>query len=205
MFFTSLTTAMAFAVSASSPFLAVYSFGAFSCVLVVVNYLSVVIFFPTVVVTYHLYWERYKVRSDLEAKHDQTDPPAFLSKLFSKHEQFLILDPACLPAQCCCCCPRRDVPRATHPSSVPLQKAGSGRRHPVVRFFHGPYFRFITHPVWRWVILVAYAALLAVFIYFASKLQVNQEQVRSGVAPLGAGSLRVRDHPNRRGPAREQL
>ena len=61
MFFTSVTTAMAFAVSATSPFLAVYSFGVFSCILVAVNYISVIIFFPTVIITYHLYWEKYKV------------------------------------------------------------------------------------------------------------------------------------------------
>ena len=60
MMFTSLTTAVAFAVSAASPLLSVSSFGIFSALLIVVNYISVVVFFPTVVIAYHLFWERYR-------------------------------------------------------------------------------------------------------------------------------------------------
>ena len=60
MLFTSFTTAVAFIVSATSTFVVIYSFGVFAGVLVAVNYLSVIIFFPCVVVTYHIYWEKYK-------------------------------------------------------------------------------------------------------------------------------------------------
>ena len=60
MFFTSITTATAFIVSATSPFLGISSFGVFSGVLILVNYLSVIIFVPTVIVTYHVWWEKYK-------------------------------------------------------------------------------------------------------------------------------------------------
>lgn len=57
MFVTSLTTAAAFLASAASPLLGVSSFGVFSGILVIVNYLSVCMYFPSVVVTYHYYWK----------------------------------------------------------------------------------------------------------------------------------------------------
>jgi lipopolysaccharide export system protein LptC len=47
----------------------------------------------------------------------------------------------------------------------------------VVRFFKGPYYRFVTHKIIRWVIIVLFVIKLAVFIYFATKIQVNEEQV----------------------------
>ncbi|KAL4237665.1 hypothetical protein ACF0H5_002379 [Mactra antiquata] len=57
MFFTSLTTTVAFFVSGFSPLLATKSFGVFAGILVIVNYLSVVIYFPTVVILHHLYFK----------------------------------------------------------------------------------------------------------------------------------------------------
>ena len=60
MLWTSLTTAIAFIVSASSPFLAVNTFGVFAGLLVFVNYMSIIIYFPTVVLIYHIYFERFK-------------------------------------------------------------------------------------------------------------------------------------------------
>ena len=57
MLVTSLTTMVAFATSALSPLLAVKSFGVFSAVLVIIDYISVVTFFPTIVVIYHLHFE----------------------------------------------------------------------------------------------------------------------------------------------------
>ena len=130
MLFTSTTTAIAFAISAASPFLGINSFGVFACILIIVNYLSVIIFFPCVVVTYHLWWEKYK---------------------------------------CCCCCERKSMI-----STVPDD---GHRKNIIVRFFSGPYYRFITHKVGRWFILLFFAVLLSVSIYFASTLKVNEEQV----------------------------
>ncbi|XP_064600617.1 protein dispatched homolog 3-like [Liolophura sinensis] len=54
MLATSLTTMAAFLVSGLSPLLAVSTFGIFSGLLVLVNYISVITFFPTVVVVYSL-------------------------------------------------------------------------------------------------------------------------------------------------------
>ncbi|XP_033101171.1 protein dispatched homolog 3-like [Anneissia japonica] len=59
MFVTSLTTGLAFLTNYLSPFLSISSFGIFSALVIFVNYLSVIIFFPTVVITYHLWWEKY--------------------------------------------------------------------------------------------------------------------------------------------------
>ncbi|XP_076442540.1 protein dispatched homolog 1-like [Babylonia areolata] len=57
MFVTSLTTMLAFLVSAISPLLAISSFGVFAAILVVIDYISVITFFPTIVVFYHLHFE----------------------------------------------------------------------------------------------------------------------------------------------------
>ena len=57
MFFTSLTTTMAFLSSGTSPLLGIGSFGIFMGVLVAVNYFSVIIFFPAVVIMYHYHYE----------------------------------------------------------------------------------------------------------------------------------------------------
>ena len=139
MLYTSLTTAVAFAVSASSPMLAISSFGLFSALLILVNYMSIIIFFPTVVVTYHVYWEKYK---------------------------------------CCCCCPRGESSVADVNDTSEVKRNAGKRHNIIVRFFGGPYFRFITHPVARWVILAFYAALVSASIYFVSTLKINEEQVR---------------------------
>ncbi|XP_028396244.1 protein dispatched homolog 3-like [Dendronephthya gigantea] len=55
MFITSFTTIVAFLSNAPSPLLAISSFGVFSAVLVFVNYCSVVIFFPAVVIMHETY------------------------------------------------------------------------------------------------------------------------------------------------------
>lgn len=55
MFITSFTTIVAFLSNVPSPLLAISSFGMFSSVLVFVNYCSVVIFFPTVVIMHSRY------------------------------------------------------------------------------------------------------------------------------------------------------
>ena len=141
MLYTSLTTAVAFAVSAASPLLGISTFGLFSALLIVVNYISVIVFFPTVIVTYHIYWENYK---------------------------------------CCCCCPRdaSSVADVNDPVPTTSKKKKNGKRHNVVvRFLGGPYFRFITHPVARWLILLCFALLVSGALYFVSRLEINQEQV----------------------------
>ncbi|XP_060070535.1 protein dispatched homolog 3-like [Ylistrum balloti] len=59
MLITSLTTMAAFISNAFSPVLAISSFGLFSATLVFINYLTVITFFPSVVLVYHLYFEKW--------------------------------------------------------------------------------------------------------------------------------------------------
>ena len=128
MLYTSLTTALAFFVSAAAPFLAVNSFGVFSGMLVLINYLSVVIFFPTCVTVYHIHLEKYK---------------------------------------CCCCCVNFSKPETEKPK----------KKNIIVRFFAGPYYRFITHPIIRWVIVAVFTIIISVSIYFTTAIEVQEEQV----------------------------
>ncbi|KAJ8308810.1 hypothetical protein KUTeg_013684 [Tegillarca granosa] len=57
MFVTSLTTSLAFFVSALSPFLCTKSFGIFSGILVIINYISVITFFPAVLILFRIKFE----------------------------------------------------------------------------------------------------------------------------------------------------
>ena len=142
MLWTSLTTAIAFMVSAASPFLGVNSFGVFAGLLVFVNYLSVVFYLPCVIIVHHLYFEKY-----------------------------------C----CCCCCANKSEPKCIDPNepTVALPRTDQGI---VVRFFNTHYYDFITHKVIRWVILGVFGCLLVFFIYSATQLEVQEEQVRSVAA-----------------------
>ncbi|XP_028517341.1 uncharacterized protein LOC110247148 isoform X2 [Exaiptasia diaphana] len=60
MLITSITTFVAFLTNVLSPLLAVSSFGVFSALIVMVNYISVIVFIPTVLITYELYWKDWK-------------------------------------------------------------------------------------------------------------------------------------------------
>ena len=60
MLITSVTTVIAFFASAFSPLLPAQSFGIFAGLLVIVNYVSVITFFPTVVIMHHIYFKQFK-------------------------------------------------------------------------------------------------------------------------------------------------
>lgn len=139
MLYTSLTTAIAFIVSATSPFLGINTFGVFAGILVFVNYCSVIIYFPTVVIMYHLYFEKFR---------------------------------------CCCCCPRQPIADMEGNNETDDSANNTHhRKHPIVRFFKGPYYEFVTHNVIKWIILALFVVKLGVFAYFCSKIEVNEEQV----------------------------
>lgn len=141
MFFTSITTAVAFFTSATSPFLGIYSFGVFSGILVLVNYCTVITLLPCSVLVYHHYFDKYR---------------------------------------CCCCCPK---PVTIADTDSPSK--GSVRKNAIVRFFAGPYYKFISHKIIRWVILAVHLAVIAIMIYFCSQLKVNEEQVGVVIYRLG--------------------
>ena len=140
MLYTSTTTAIAFFVSATSPLLAINSFGLFSGVLIIVNYLSVITYFPSVVIVYHLYFDKY---------------------------------------QCLCCCPKNRSQKDK--LELPPDKKATNepeKKNVLVRFFAGPYFRFITHKVVRWVIIFLFSSFMVVMAYFITQVEVQEEQVR---------------------------
>lgn len=59
MFFTSLSTMVAFFVNVPSPMLSISGFGAFAGLCVLVNYICVVTFIPSVVLLYHNHFDRF--------------------------------------------------------------------------------------------------------------------------------------------------
>ncbi|XP_077977450.1 protein dispatched homolog 1-like [Glandiceps talaboti] len=135
MLVTSLTTAVAFFVNGFSPLLAVKTFGIFAGILVIVNYLTVIVFFPTVVIIYHTSWRH-----------------------------------------CVWCCWLPFVKSRT--GSTDKLNQPKERKNKVVRFFKGPYFRFVTHKAYRWIIVLVFVAIVTVFTYFARKLGPDEEAVK---------------------------
>ena len=110
----------------------------------------------------------------------------------------------CPRIRCCCCCPRQELDSngpslaACNVAPTPPDKNGPivvandpqrepstsssfkdmhTRKHFVVRFFRGPYYQFVTHRIWRWVILFLFLVLIGIFIGFATQIKVNEEQV----------------------------
>ena len=148
MFFTSVTTAVAFGLSAISPFLGISSFGVFSALLVIINYVSVVTYFPAVVITYHLYWESAtclccRIIKDGENDDDDDDDQS------------------------------RNMNDSRHSFSEMAFMSG----HPAMRFFRGPFFHFITNKYSRIVILAAFCVLIPFSFYYSSLLTSDEEKV----------------------------
>ncbi|XP_067682304.1 protein dispatched homolog 1-like [Haliotis asinina] len=135
MFATSLTTMIAFFVNAVSPLLAVSSFGLFSGILVLVNYISVITFFPTVVVMHHKHWENWTW-------------PCF---------------------RCC---------KKTREISPSHDLKDGKRKHPIVRFFRGIFFSFVSHKIMKCFLVLLCAIVLSVFIYFATTLKPEEEAIK---------------------------
>ncbi|XP_071080944.1 protein dispatched homolog 1-like [Haliotis cracherodii] len=164
MLITSLTTMFAFIASAVSPLLATKSFGVFSGILVLINYISVITFFPTVVVVYHRYFEKYscccctfrkkknKVVSMKEedkynnlAKHQHVSVPRIAKK---KKPSFLI------------------------------RLAKKKKKSFLVRYFRDYHFKFVTHKFAKWIILVIFVVWVGFFGYQTSRLQAENEQLQ---------------------------
>ena len=273
MFFTSLTTAAAFFANAISPLLATRSFGVFSGIVIIVNYISVIVYFPTVVVMYHthfnhLRWpcvqffrnhckKRYKCcRTEHEESNDsrtnhssgsyavepqtylnydadinsgstypnpmqrttttKTLPPlmdqATLGKDFTKGQQmngdirhldnspksgtvysisfkdskmfngitngvdnfgFVGGNEDYTTTQT----PREELSKANDKNKRYGVAKQAKKKGIFVRFFRDKYFKFVTHPILRWLILVLMTAVLSFFIYQASRLEPDNEEV----------------------------
>ena len=53
-----------------------------------------------------------------------------------------------------------------------------GGKNVIVAFFAGPYFSFITHKFWRWIILLFFAVFVCVMIFYSVRVKEENEQVR---------------------------
>lgn len=150
MFTTSFTTMVAFITSVFSPLLGVSTFGIFSALLVFVNFCSVIIFFPTVIITYELYWKDYRWHcfGDLKA----------WQAITSRREDIVQGDLA--EGQ------GAEQEKFVEPSKM------------VAKFLEGKFFdNFIAHRTIRWIILGVFLVFLCVSIGFATQLAPDEEPV----------------------------
>ena len=263
MLFTSITTAVAFFANAISPLLATRSFGVFSGIVIIVNYLSVILYFPTVVVMYHTKFEHLKwpciqfckrqcrkhcnwCRKDEDGKvspgvcdaeknpthlkHEGISNSKFthpntmlrtptvvsitplmeqdsLDKKLSKGSQMNgdISDKAASRTVALKSFKDSKIynyektgvdnlgfvddeksktdNKMTAETSNNVKWCGVAKRRKkkgiFVRFFRDKYFKFVTHPIIRWLILALMVVVLSVFIYQARKLEPDNEGVSS--------------------------
>ena len=152
MFTTSFTTIVAFVTGVSSPLLGVSTFGIFSALLVFVNYCSVIIFFPTVVITYELYWKHHRWHCFGDLK---------VWQITSRRDS-VRLAPGQANEQ------EKVNGKYVEPSKV------------VSKFLEERFFEnFIAHKTLRWVILAVFVVFLSVSIAFATQLTPDEEPVRT--------------------------
>lgn len=157
MFITSFTTMVAFISNVFSPLLGVSSFGTFSALLVFVNYCSVIIFFPTVIITHELYWKDWKWPC---------------CKIFSFCERS--------PQD------NRVSPTLTGENNEDkdssLEADENGKNRLVARIFGGFFFdKVVGHKVVRWVILVVFTVFICLSVTYATRIEADEEQVISVV------------------------
>lgn len=149
MFITSVTTVVAFMTSVFSPLLGVSTFGIFSALLVFVNYCSVILFFPTVIITYELFWKEWRwnclgrlkcwrilgQRNDIIARGQAAEEVAV-----NEH--------------------------ALEPSKI------------MISFFEIHFFeKIVNHRVMRWVTLAVFFIFLCGSVVYATRLEPDQEAV----------------------------
>lgn len=195
MFYTSLTTMTAFLVGGISPVLPLRSFGFFTGILIAVNYISVLIYFPTVIVMHSLYFDNSccpcrggTVEQNSFSLKDNprgiSDPIGVFTTGNRDHKQSAS---DCRQAKGVVS-GQNDTTAARDDKVSADQKAGhlprssfpqkKKKKNRLVLFFAGPYFRFVTHKVVRWVILAVFVVFIAFSIWSASRIEPSTEEVR---------------------------
>ena len=250
MFVTSLTTMVAFATSALSPLLAVKSFGVFSALLVIIDYISVVTFFPTIVVMYHLHFEdkcrwhfircgncagkqgcaEHKTSDNKTVSVSARENCTAASETFTEASVVQMEIPSRIPVRGSWMSRRvgpqdkstvwniqmrsstkfnfaakqandktdsdpgeKDEASPQRSGEMVAQNFDSSERtltaQPehrwLVVFFSDYYFRFVTHKVFRWVVLVVLLAVLVGFTVSAARLEPDNKQVSTESALAG--------------------
>ncbi|XP_013379632.1 uncharacterized protein LOC106151089 [Lingula anatina] len=152
MLVTSLTTMAAFLASSVSPLLPIRSFGVFAGIMIGVNYLTVITFLPAVVVIYHIYFKKYCCCCCAAKKERPDTNTGFDYSVHNNHRE-------------------KDVYSSTKTGKKKVKE------NIVVRFFSGPFYRFATHKVARWIIVVLFLGIFAVGLYFVTTLEAEEEQL----------------------------
>ena len=217
MLFTSLTTSVAFFASAISPLLATRSFGVFSGIVIIVNYISVLLYFPTVVILYHTKFEQFKwpciqcckrhckCCGKKKQSSDDSDESTGTNDEFKK----VVLSPVTVvnakgntgrsPSRGKSATTRiggqtnqafdgagddlgetkQPLPRTpdSDQSAVSNKTKKRKQKSMVVLFFRDKYSWFVTHKIFRWIILAVMLSVLIVFTIQASKLESDNEGV----------------------------
>ncbi len=114
-----------------------------------VNYISICIFFPSVVVTYHYFWQDCKANCK-EPEQQNLQPNA-----------------------------QEESPLDSNRLSrlIKIKPIGELFKS-LVCWFEGPFVDYvILHPVVRWVVLVGFTCVSIVFVSFAVQLRPEEKQV----------------------------
>ena len=154
MFVTSLTTMTAFFVSGISPILPISAFGVFAGVTVCVNYLSVITFFPAVVIVYHVYFENKRCLCCCTKSKYHSDEETNEKNAPSKEPNGLQVN--------------EDINATTQRCS--LNRA-------IMNMFSGPFFKLATNKIGRWVILAFSFALVGLAIYLSTRITLDDQRV----------------------------
>ena len=153
MLTTSFTTIVAFVTSVASPLLGVSTFGIFSALLVFVNYCSVILFFPTVIITYELFWKDWQWPSCCGA------PRSLGIERSRRHGD--------------------SVSSRTQETSMAASDRKAVQPSKIIISFFQTYFydKVVNHRVTRWVIVAAFFVFLCASIGCATRLEPDQEAV----------------------------
>lgn len=164
---TSLTTAAAFFVTASSPIMPISTLGVWAGTLILIQYLLVISVYPCAIIVWHRFWR-----------------PRLAIQCFKKVDDDMVETEVHTPLW------HRFLPPSRRPH---VKSPASGDYRAVERFFRGPWFRFVTKGRF---IIVALAVVLAGFaIWAASKLKPpeREEEFLPSDHPLRVSILTFRD------------
>lgn len=164
---TSLTTAAAFFVTASSPIMPISTLGVWAGILILVQYFFVISVYPCAIAIWHRFWRtRLAIR------------------FFKKVDQDMVEKEVHTPLW------HRFLPPSRRPT---VKSPASGEYRGVERFFRGPWFRVISKA--RFIIVAIAIVLAGLAIWAASKLKPpeKEEEFLPSDHPLRAALITFRD------------
>ena len=170
MFVTSLTTMVAFFVSSFSPLLPISAFGTYAGLCIFINYLSVISFFPSVIILYHKYFEKYSccccgLRN---AKKEKPPLPNTENGVRPQSRNSIA-----------------SVENVENSTENLKTTADDGSTMPrsdkinaaIVNFLKTKFFSFVTHKIVRIVILVLFVGLMAACLYSGLQVKLDNSDV----------------------------